>query len=139
MSITPWERVAGACALPVAVTLGLLLCGCTRSYGVARADAPPVVAHAEPVCLLKSPMPSAIKHKLIGEVSSSKQFYGGTEAMVVRVANEARKLGADAIVSFQAGHSIGAFAWARPYAFGNAVKVENRADLNCIALGGEWR
>jgi hypothetical protein len=32
-----------------------------------------------------------------------------------------------------------AWAWARPYGTGTAVKLNNKADLDCAALGGEMR
>src|SRR5690349_6671362 len=96
----------------------IALAGCARTgtnMGYAEIQAPP---HAEPVCLLKSPLPSSIKHKVLGRVESSKQFYGGTEEIIVNIANEARRIGADAVVSLQAGQKIGFIAWARPVGMG---------------------
>jgi uncharacterized protein YbjQ (UPF0145 family) len=55
------------------------------------------------------------------------------------MANEARKMGADAVVNLQLGHKIGMIAWARPYGLGTGVKLGNPRDLNCLALGGELR
>ena len=120
--------------------LGILLCGCAARTGTntynAQAQASP---HAEPVCLLRAPLPSGIKHKVLGQVESSKQWYGGIEEILVNMGNEARRIGADAVVSMTAGQKMGFFAWARPVGVGMGVKLENRSDLNCVALGGEFR
>lgn len=122
------------------VTLAVVIAGCAArtgtNTGFAEMQAPP---HAEPVCMLHSPLPSSIKHKVLGRVESSKQFYGGTSEIVTNMANEARRIGADAVVSMQAGQKMGFFAWARPVGYGMGVKLDNRADLNCLALGGELR
>ena len=126
-------------ALQLIALTTIALAGCARTgtnLGYAETQAP---SHAEPVCLLKSPLPSAIMHKVLGRVESSKQFYGGTEEIIVNMANEARRIGADAVVSMTAGQKMGMFAWARPVGIGMGVKLENRAELDCMKLGGEWR
>lgn len=106
------------------------------NMGYAETQASP---SAEPVCMLRSPLPSTIKHKVLGRVESSKQWYGGTEEIIVNMASEARRIGADAVVSMTAGQKIGLFAWARPVGYGMGVKLDNRGELDCLKLGGELR
>lgn len=121
------------------------LCGCAArtgtnmGYADPQAKAEPPTPHAEPVCMLRAPLPSNIKHKVVGRVESSKQWYGSTDGIITNMAAEARRVGADAVVGMQAGQSIGFFAWARPVGYGMGVKLENRADLDCLKLGGEYR
>jgi uncharacterized protein YbjQ (UPF0145 family) len=55
------------------------------------------------------------------------------------MANDARKIGADAVVNVRARHQVGAFAWARPVADGTAVRIVNKEDFDCVKLGGEFR
>ena len=80
-----------------------------------------------------------MKHEVVGTLDSTKQFYGGTGSIVLAMADEARRIGADAVVNLRTGQKIGFFAWARPYGTGTAVKLEKRDDLDCLKLGGEYR
>lgn len=89
--------------------------------------------------MLKSPLPSSISHQIVGDIDASKQFYGGSGALVPLMADEARKMGADVVVNLRTGQKMGMFAWARPYGTGTGVKLTNKADLHCLSLGGELR
>jgi hypothetical protein len=95
--------------------------------------------HADPVCLLKSPLPGGISHTVIGEVRGGKKTYGSMQEVLSVMGNEARSIGADAIINVKTRHDVNAWAWARPVANGNGVKLENKADFDCLKLGGEFR
>jgi hypothetical protein len=124
----------------LAVAASILLAGCAaRSVHTVADRAQPVTPHVEPVCMLKSPLPSSIPHAIVGRIDASKQFYGGSNQLIPFMADEARKMGADVVVNLRVGQKMGWFAWAHPYGSGTGVKLSNKADLNCLALGGELR
>lgn len=95
--------------------------------------------HAEPVCLLRSPLPAGIQHTLVGDVRGGKRTYGSMEEVLSIMGDEARKVGADAIVNLKTRRDANAWSWARPIGNGDGVKLANRADLDCLKLGGELR
>ncbi len=118
----------------------MVLAGCAaRAVNSAADRTKPVMPHVEPVCMLKSPLPSSILHTVVGNIDASKQFYGGSDQLIPLMADEARKMGADVVVNMRTGQKMGMFAWARPYGSGTGVKLQNKADLNCLALGVELR
>lgn len=127
-------------SLLAASAVTVLLAGCApTSKAVRVTEGQASQARTGPVCFLKSPMPANVKHRVLGEVSSSKEFYGSVNEILPLMAEEARKMGADAVVNVNTGQKIGLWAWARPVGTGMAVKLEKPSDLNCKALGGEMR
>lgn len=124
----------------IALIATAALAGCaSRAAHRPTAGAETAAARTGPVCLLQSPLPDAAKHRTLGQIDAGKRWYGGTGALMPLMADEGRKLGADAVVNIRSGQKVGAFAWATPYAYGTAVKLENPGELNCIASGGELR
>jgi hypothetical protein len=121
----------------LAASFAAFLAGCAAQ--------PPAVtersaaSHDQPVCLLKTAMPASVKHRVVGTVESSKEWYGSQTELYPMLADEARKVGADVVAGMTTAHRIGMFAWARPVGSGSAVKLESRKDLNCAAWGGELR
>jgi hypothetical protein len=124
----------------IVLVAGIALAGCaaraTHRGNVSEEVNSP---RSGPVCLLKSPLPESVRHKVIGQIDAGKRWYGGTGALMPLMADEGRKLGADAVVNIRSGQKIGLFAWATPYAYGTAVKIEDAKELNCLSLGGELR
>jgi len=118
---------------------GGALSACARSSGIVSKDAQIFEPSLEPVCMLKSPLPSSIKYSIVGKISASKNFYGSVEGLLPLMAQDARRMGADAIIHMETGQKIGPISWARPVGSGIAVRIENKADLNCVALGGFLR
>ena len=118
----------------------ILLCSCAaRTVNNAADKGTVATPHVEPVCMLKSPLPSSIRHTIVGRIDASKQFYGSSGALIPLMAEEARKMGADVVVNLVVGQKMGMFAWARPYGSGTGIKLVDKADLACLALGGELR
>ena len=94
-------------------------------------------AHNQPVCLLKSAMPANVGYTVLGPIEGGKEFYGRVHEILPLMAQEARNIGADAIMHLATGQKVGRWAWARPYGIGTAVKLNDRGELNCAAFGGE--
>jgi len=95
--------------------------------------------HREPVCMLRSPLPSNIGYTAIGEVRGGKQTYGSINEVLPVMADEAREIGADAIINLQTSHKMGAWAWARPTGSGIGVKLNDKSSFSCASHGGELR
>ena len=124
----------------IVVALAVMLGGCAaQSTGVVSDTTQPVIRHSDPVCFLKSPMPEGVKYTSLGSVEGSKEFYGSVNEILPLMAEEARKMGADAVINFWTGPRIGLWAWARPIGTGTAVKLADKSALNCVAAGGELR
>src|SRR5688500_10293665 len=51
----------------------------------------------QPVCLLKTAMPVNVKHRVVGPIESSKEWYGSQTELYPMLADEARKVGADVV------------------------------------------
>ena len=59
----------------------------------------PFPRHREPVCMIKSPLPSNIGYTTIGAVQGGKKTYGSINEILLVMADEAREIGADAIIN----------------------------------------
>ena len=118
--------------------LVLLVAGCA-AQPAAVAPAKSAAASDQPVCLIKTAMPANVKHRVVGEVQSAKEWYGSQTEIYPMLADEARRVGADVVASMTTAHRMGMLAWSRPVGSGTAVKLENRKDLNCAAWGGELK
>ncbi|MDR0251509.1 MAG: hypothetical protein LBI35_09450 [Burkholderiales bacterium] len=96
-------------------------------------------AHTWPVCILRAPLPENIEKTILGFIKASNRSYGSMNEVLFMMAEDARKIGADAVINVRARHQVGALAWARPVAEGQAVKITEKEDFDCLKLGGELR
>lgn len=107
---------------------------------VSSSSAPKVVASAQtvgPVFITKANLPPGMKYEVIGPVkANARAGYGSVESLYPMLAEEARKIGANAVVDVYGGRTVSAFSWAAPFAGGNAVKVEDADSLK--ALEGQF-
>lgn len=126
---------------PLAITL-MLAGGCATKNpdGTAPTPEPEEVERAEhkgPVCMLERWLPTGMKYEEIDEIDVKKTWYGSTDGMLSPLADEAREVGANVVMSVRTGHSVGLVAWARPYAEGMAVWVPEMTDEMCEKLKGQ--
>src|SRR4051794_35588770 len=71
-----------------------------------------VTSRTGPVCLLAGGLPDGIQVVQIGRVKSTKGTYGGIDNLMKPMADEARRVGADAIINMQAGQRFkGPLPW----------------------------
>lgn len=115
------------------------------------ADAPPakssyysqpvVKGSMEPVCFMRAPLPSGTRYTVLGIVENSNDFGRAANDLIPAMADEARAMGADAIINFWSGQKTvaGQAHFARPVASGNAIKLADRASFDCRTAGGELR
>ena len=98
----------------------------------------PVVSRAGPVCLLVGALPDGVQATPIGRIKATKGTYGETENLMRPIADEARRVGADAVIELQANTRLKSpLPWrvAAPTGDGQAVKV--LAPFDCTQAGGK--
>ncbi|MCB5196576.1 hypothetical protein [Deefgea salmonis] len=126
-------------SLIICITI-LTLSGCAaRAYTKSSGDLQASSQHNEPVCFLIAPIPSSIPHTIIGEIKGSKRWYGSFSEVLKVMANEARRVGADAVMDLETKTDMNAIAWARPTGKGIAIKITDRSTFDCGKLNGTLR
>lgn len=91
----------------------------------------------EEVKVSQQALPPRVDYEVIGTVkANSSTGYSGPEALYPLIADEARKIGANAVMSAQGGRSPSTWSWAAPFVEGTAVWVEDKDDLK--ELDGEY-
>lgn len=108
----------------------LLMAGCSATSSsrvYERANAPPSTG---PVFVSQLPPPADLSYKMIGEVkANARTGYGDANSLYPLLADEARKIGANAVFNAKGFHAPSAFSWAAPYVSGVAVKVDEPEKL----------
>jgi hypothetical protein len=124
--------IALACLIAVAG------CGTRASVRQVTDGHPP--PHSGKVCIVRA-LPSGLAFSSVAFVDTYMQHYGSAEYLLDGMADEARKVGADAVIGVESGQEFGYFAWrvVRPRAKGHAVKLTEPEKFNCAAIGGELR
>jgi len=88
------------------------------------------------VVVSQDALTSDVQHEVIGTVSAAaKGGYGSVDTLYPLLADEARKIGANGVVSVKGGRRPALGSWAAPYADGTAIKVSDPDDLKGISGG----
>lgn len=97
-------------------------------------DAPPDLAD---FCFVPS-APTAGIYKVIRRVKLGKGSYGTIRDILPAFAQQAKSLGADAVIEYDGAQRFGLFPWriVRPVVHGVAVKWTQPQAVSCAALGG---
>ena len=116
--------------------LFLLMAGCAS--GTHRLTAATYAGHTNPVFITKATLPSE-SFEPIADLELSKGWYGSTDNTQQALADRARELGADAVLSMKSWHAPSAWSWASPYASGKAVRLRGDPKQILNGVGGDWR
>jgi len=82
------------------------------------------------IFITQSDLPSEIEYEVIGLIkANARQGYDSVESLYPMLADEARKVGANAVIKVYGGKTVSAFSWASPYTGGTAVKVKDTEAL----------
>lgn len=92
-----------------------------------------------PVLVVRGPLPSSIQYEPIALIDVGKVWYGGADNVLQDMANQARQLGADAVINVRTWRQPSGFAWAAPHGKGQAVKLINRPSDNQLRSLGEFK
>ena len=111
----------------------------------ACASSPPSQDSALPstpreICVLAGLPPSSVDFIFIRHVKLGKGTYGSVDELVPRIAEQARGLGAHAIVDFTGSQRFGFWPWrvVRPVVRGTAVKWSAPETVDCVGIGGTF-
>lgn len=108
--------------------------------GTARAAEPPVTynPYEGPVCLIAGLPPAQLQYQVLGKIKQGKDGYGEIEDVIPGLANQARAMGAHAVIQYSASQRFGLWPWRFVYPFvrGTAVRW-SQPPPDCAAMGGQ--
>jgi len=96
--------------------------------------------HTRPVCILQGSLPTAYTFREIGRIKATKRTYGGVDELNGPIADEARRVDADAIINYIADQRFKSpLPWRvrAPTGMGVAVQLVGGQALDCAALRGQ--
>jgi uncharacterized protein YbjQ (UPF0145 family) len=81
-----------------------------------------------PISLTTSTVPEDLGYEVVGHIkANARKGYDSVESLYPLLIDEARKVGANAVINVKGGRTVSAFSWAAPFVGGTAVKID---DLN---------
>ncbi len=115
----------------------ILLGGC----GTTSSSSVPYVPYSEQtngaIFVTDKGLPIDIKFKVIGIVkANAREDYNSVESLYPLIVQEARQIGANAIIEVYGGRALTATSWSAPFTGGTAVKVSDPEAL--IDLKGRF-
>lgn len=128
----------------VVITSTLLFQGCTARAKAIPSEGKTMVIQGpstDKVCLLQGELPSKFNYYILAQIKGSKRSYGSTDSVLNAMADEAKRIGADAVININAKQGFGGLLpWShvKPKGTGTAVKLKpDQQPLDCVALGGK--
>jgi uncharacterized protein YbjQ (UPF0145 family) len=80
----------------------------------------------EPVLVTQTELAEGVQYEVIGTVNArARSGYSNAKTLFPLLADEARKIGANAVVGVEGGRHVSFFSWAAPHASGTAVRVDD--------------
>ena len=108
----------------------LLEAGCATKSSSHVISSAPVSAWSGPVFVTQQALPAGVEHQVIGSVSADATAgYDSVTTLYPLLAAEAKKIGANAVVSAKGARKVTALSWSAPYATGIAVRVKDPQKL----------
>ncbi|WP_426357712.1 hypothetical protein ACPUVO_14815 [Pseudocolwellia sp. HL-MZ19] len=113
-----------------AALVSLFLSGCAS---VASSSVPYVETGKQvtgSIYMTTATVPESVGYTVIGHVKANdRQGYAKVESLYPMLAEEARKVGANAVINVQGGRTVAAFSWAAPFVGGTAIKIDDVSKL----------
>ena len=116
------------------ITVMVVLAGCTGASNKITGTA--CSPHTKKILISTDTLPSSNDYEVIGMGKMVKESYS-QKGMEKRRADEARQIGADAVIGVRTWRAPAGFAWAAPHAEGEAIKFRPGFDVS--KLNGQWR
>jgi len=121
------------CAAATVLFLSLAACSSVSS-SVPNANSG--ASYEGRVLVTPTELPEGIRHTVLGTVkANARAGYGSVERLYPLLADEARLLGANAVVGVKGGRRVSMFSWSAPFVDGTAVRIDD--DTALTALPGE--
>ena len=116
--------------VPLLAAALLVAAGCATKSSSNVISTSPVAAWEGPVFVTQRALPAGVDHQVIGSVSADASAgYESVTTLYPVLATEARKIGANAVVSAKGARKVTALSWSAPYATGIAVRVKDPQSL----------
>lgn len=116
--------------------LGVLMfgAGCSPVSSSNAVPAPPAAKSDGPVLVTQQAVPAGIEYKVLGTVKANfRAGYDSAESLYPLLAEEAKKLGANAVVDAKGGRRVTAFSWSAAYVSGTAITVGDAESLRRLS------
>ena len=103
--------------------------------------ATPSAPMERPICVLTDAPLVKSQYVVIRNMKLGKGTYGSVNDILPRFLDQARSLGADAIINYAGSQRFGLFPWrfVRPVVRGTAIRWAKQPPPSCIGLGGTER
>jgi hypothetical protein len=95
-------------------------------------------AHTNKVRVTSSGLPPDVSYEVLERIEVGRIWYGRNETAQKQMAERARVIGADAVISARTWHQPSGFSWAAPHGSGTAVKLKDPQSFDLGTLPGEW-
>jgi hypothetical protein len=99
-------------------------------------DAGPAPRQGTSILILEGSLPEGVKYEFIAHIKVRQGGYRNAEQVLSRLADRARKIGADAVVQVKTWRQPAGFSWASPHADGDAVKILNKEEAGDLSRFG---
>ena len=91
------------------------------------------------VFLTEESLPKEFGYESLAQIEVGKVWYGSDEKVYTTFAEEARKIGADAVMGIGTWHHPAGWSWASPQGTGKAIKFNNPSIVDLSKIKGEWK
>ena len=105
----------------ILLVLVLSSCGGHTLQSPPASSAPLAATH--PVLVVRGKLPSTVQYETVGPIVVRKTSYGSADWALDRLADEARKTGANAVIDVQISFAPSWVGWATPHGKGTAVRI----------------
>ena len=96
-------------------------------------------AQAGKVFLTGESLPKEFGYEPLAQIEVGKVWYGSDEKVYATLAEEARKIGADAVIEIGTWHQPAGWSWAAPQGTGKAIKFNNPSTVDLSKIKGQWK
>jgi len=93
---------------------------------------------ANKICFIAGTPSEELEYSFVKRIKFGKGSYGKVDEVTVNLADQARVIGADAIINYEGSQRFGFWPWrlVRPIVRGDAIKWSDPQSINCSDLGG---
>jgi len=96
-------------------------------------------AYTGKVFITEEPVPEGMAHVVIGEIKANTREtrFSSAKGIYPLLADEARRVGANAVVNVEGGRRVDASAWTADFASGQAIRIDSVEALKSLP-GAEY-
>ncbi|OPX91911.1 MAG: PEGA domain protein [Pelotomaculum sp. PtaB.Bin104] len=91
------------------------------------------------IFLTNEQLPLVLKYDVLGSIQVGEDWYKSSDTALQAMANEARRMGANAVIEVKTWHQPSGRTWAAPFGSGIAVRVINPSLVDFTKLTGTWK